>query len=277
MVCSGQSLDMRPNIRTCDVITNKDESLPALLLPALSSYTCGDLLQKEQISTNVNYHPFDSSDHSLLPKNSKIQQDHSSVPVSSVQYFDHSFNKWQKESENTKLPKLGCLTECKELYKTISSGETTDSAVISSITTNSLKRKRQRDGPSCDSCRTKKIKCNATIIVFLQDRDLISSISSSLHYILSQEDIERFRTKFFKKLPELMNSYEVIKHLDKIVLFKPCTSCSRKNKKNGNCTFSRGFTKSDMNVFSKINSKLKGKNIFEMTVADYIAAGFQTL
>ena len=118
LVCSGQSLDMRPNIRTCDVITNKDESLPALLLPALSSYTCGDLLQKEQISTNVNYHPFDSSDHSLLPKNSKIQQDHSSVPVSSVQYFDHSFNKWQKESENTKLPKLGCLTECKELYKT---------------------------------------------------------------------------------------------------------------------------------------------------------------
>ncbi|CAI4054724.1 hypothetical protein SUVZ_16G2880 [Saccharomyces uvarum] len=268
---------MRPNIRTCDVITNKDESLPALLLPALSSYTCGDLLQKEQISTNVNYHPFDSSDRSLLPKNSKIQQDQSSVPVSSVQYFDHSFNKWQKESENTKLPKLGCLPDCKELYKTISSGETTDSAVISSITTNSLKRKRQRDGPSCDSCRAKKIKCNATIIVFLQDRDLISSISSSLHYILSQEDIELFRTKFFKKLPELMNSYEVIKHLDKIVLFKSCTSCSRKNKKNGNCTFSRGFTKSDMNVFSKINSKLKGKNIFEMTVADYIAAGFQIL
>ncbi|GAA26982.1 K7_Sut2bp [Saccharomyces cerevisiae Kyokai no. 7] len=32
-----------------------------------------------------------------------------------------------------------------------------------------------------------------------------------------------------------------------------------------------------MNVFSKINSKLKDKSIFEMTVDDYVAAGFQTL
>lgn len=157
------------------------------------------------------------------------------------------------------------------------SGETTDSAVVSSIATNRLKRKRQRDGPSCDSCRIKKIKCNATIIIFLQDRNLISSISSNLHYTLSQDDINQFRMKFFRKLPDVMGTYEVIKHLDKIVLFKACTSCSRRNQKNGKCLFSRGFTKSDMNVFSKINSKLKDKSIFEMTVDDYVAAGFQTL
>ncbi|QHS76736.1 Sut2p [Saccharomyces paradoxus] len=269
---------MKPNNRTCDVITNKDESLPALLLPALSSYTCDDSLQIGQISTSGRYHSFGFPNSSLLPgKRLKIQSEQTSVPVSSVQYADHSYDNWQKESEKTKLPKLGCPTDYPEYYKTISSGETTDSAVVSSIATNRLKRKRQRDGPSCDSCRTKKIKCNATIIVFLQDRNLISSISSNLHYALSQDDINQFRMKFFKKLPDVMDTYEVIKHLDKIVLFKACTSCSRRNQKSGKCLFSRGFTKSDMNVFSKINSKLKGKTIFEMTVADYIAAGFQTL
>ncbi|CAI4036879.1 hypothetical protein SMKI_16G1760 [Saccharomyces mikatae IFO 1815] len=268
---------MKPNNRTCDVITNKDESLPALLLPALSNYSCDDTLQKGQISTNGKYPPFVLSDCPLLPKNLSIHAEQSPVQVSSVQLADHSYEKWQKESEKTKLPKLSCPTDYRDYYKTISSGETTDSAVISSIATNRLKRKRQRDGPSCDSCRTKKIKCNATIIVYLQDRNLISSISSNLHYTLSQDDIDQFRTKFFKKLPDVINTYEVIKHLDKIVLFKACTSCSRRNKKSGKCLFSRGFTKSDMNVFSKINSKLKGKTIFELTVDDYIAAGFQTL
>ncbi|CAI4911322.1 ANM_HP_G0245820.mRNA.1.CDS.1 [Saccharomyces cerevisiae] len=92
------------------------------------------------------------------------------MPVSSIQCADHSYSNWQKESEKTKLPKLGCPTEYTEYYKTASSGETTDSAVVSSIATNRLKRKRQRDGASCDSCRIKKIKCNATIIIFLQDR-----------------------------------------------------------------------------------------------------------
>ncbi|CAI4053663.1 hypothetical protein SKDZ_16G2740 [Saccharomyces kudriavzevii ZP591] len=269
---------MKPNNRICDVITNKDESLPALLLPALSSsYTSDDSLQKEQISTNVKYHPFSLPDCTLLPKNLNIQAHQNSVPISSVQYLEHNYNSWQKQSEKTELPKLGCPTNYKDYYKTISSGETTDSAVISSTATNRLKRKRQRDGPSCDSCRTKKIKCNATIIVYLQDRNLISSISSNLHYILSQDDIERFRTRFFEKLPDVVDTYEVIKHLDKIVLFKACTSCSRKSKRAGKCLFSRGFTKSDMNVFSKINIKLKGKTIFEMTVTDYIAAGFQAL
>ncbi|KAF4001896.1 hypothetical protein FOB22_005598 [Saccharomyces cerevisiae] len=247
---------MKPNNRTCDVITNKDESLPALLLPALNSYTCDDSLLKGQISSNGRYQPFGFSDCSLLPKRLNIQAGQGSMPVSSIQCADHSYSNWQKESEKTKLPKL---------------------AVVSSIATNRLKRKRQRDGPSCDSCRTKKIKCNATIIIFLQDRNLISSISSNLHYTLSQDDINQFRMKFFRKLPDVMGTYEVIKHLDKIVLFKACTSCSRRNQKNGKCLFSRGFTKSDMNVFSKINSKLKDKSIFEMTVDDYVAAGFQTL
>ncbi|CAI4812114.1 BAH_G0054790.mRNA.1.CDS.1 [Saccharomyces cerevisiae] len=268
---------MKPNNRTCDVITNKDESLPALLLPALNSYTCDDSLLKGQISSNGRYQPFGFSDCSLLPKRLNIQAGQGSMPVSSIQCADHSYSNWQKESEKTKLPKLGCPTEYTEYYKTISSGETTDSAVVSSIATNRLKRKRQRDGPSCDSCRTKKIKCNATIIIFLQDRNLISSISSNLHYTLSQDDINQFRMKFFRKLPDVIGTYEVIKHLDKIVLFKACTSCSRRNQKNGKCLFSRGFTKSDMNVFSKINSKLKDKSIFEMTVDDYVAAGFQTL
>lgn len=148
---------------------------------------------------------------------------------------------------------------------------------------NSLNSKRQRIGPSCDGCRLKKIKCDAKIEILLQDESIIPLVSNSLHHIFTHEEIIQNLDTLFQnvQLPSSVlqknppDKSIVIKHIDKIIHFRPCSSCCKRNTGSKNCCeFSKGFTRADINVFSKIKTRLKKESIYEMEIFDYKNAGF---
>lgn len=191
--------------------------------------------------------------------------------------------------------------------------------------------KRQRVGPSCDKCRVKKIKCNATSNILVQDLDIVSLFSTKLHYEFSPEEIlnensevnQYMRRKHIIDAPSIQNLKEcirknqnpqnktLVKHIDKLIIFQPCDSCQKKKNNllitanstpieirqnpkfqkthellisHCNCTFSKGFTRSDISIYTKITYHQKkgksigfmhedaGSSIYNMTTADYFAA-----
>ncbi|CCK70601.1 Sut1p KNAG_0E03440 [Huiozyma naganishii CBS 8797] len=153
--------------------------------------------------------------------------------------------------------------------------------------------KRQRNGPSCDQCRLKKIKCDAIIEVIAQNESILTLCNDKLHHVLTKQE-------FTDALPALQklsihastwhdikkNDCHLVKHLDKLIIFKSCTSCYKKQGRHETnyavttpdiecCIFSKGFTRSDINIFSKISSLSSNKTqIDEMTVTDYHNTGF---
>lgn len=167
--------------------------------------------------------------------------------------------------------------------------------------------KRQRIGPSCDKCRLKKIKCNAKVEIILQDDRIIPLISEKLHYCLMKNDVLNNLPLLVNQLNvpqdvinllQINNQLRLIKHIDKLILFQPCNSCIKRKAaastqnysttdngatKNPTlpsfddtlfCTFSKGFTRADINIFGKISMRLKGRAIKDMTYSDYRRAGF---
>ncbi|SMN18541.1 similar to Saccharomyces cerevisiae YGL162W SUT1 Transcription factor of the Zn[II]2Cys6 family involved in sterol uptake [Maudiozyma saulgeensis] len=189
----------------------------------------------------------------------------------------------------------------------------TSSVSSSSTTTNSQTSKRQRVGPSCDKCRLKKIKCDAHIEVLVQDESVLTFATDLLHYALTRDDVIRHRTvlesqfhigndtldSFLKQSfdnynphagnKQFINYLSIIKHIDKLILFKPCLSCCKKKHSAiitgfvtpnpyteflNCCTFSKGFTRADINIFSRISKNINGKTIYEMNTNDYKNAGF---
>lgn len=146
----------------------------------------------------------------------------------------------------------------------------------------SSKWKRQRTGPSCDVCRSKKIKCDATIIVLWQDGWLLSMAGreaedQSLHYPLNIENCpERILEKIPKEIVQQLRERKdmsLVRHLDKLIVFTPCSSCWK--KKACACNFSKGFTRADVAVYSNLNKKLgKRGALGDFTVKDYLSAGY---
>lgn len=164
--------------------------------------------------------------------------------------------------------------------------------------------KRQRIGPSCDGCRLKKIKCDARIEILLQDESIVPLVSDKLHHIFTKEETLENLDTMFKNVDMPKELYEentsdedgdawektptLIKHIDKIIMFKPCTSCRKRrssqgnhnqdeectNNRNAGCIFSKGFTRADINVFSKISSRVTSKSMYDMDILDYRNAGF---
>lgn len=163
-------------------------------------------------------------------------------------------------------------------------------------------RKRQRLGPSCDTCRSRKVRCNAKIEILYEDDRIIGEISEKLNYVLKPyeaDELSRTLLRYHDLPQELFidpndksttddkttnkNQYRLMKHINKIVLFQPCSSCVRlKNHKRRNsyalkwkvdhCSFSKGLTKSDANVFNEIH-KITNKPLEEMTVQDFKNTG----
>lgn len=111
-------------------------------------------------------------------------------------------------------------------------------------TGNNTGAKRQRIGPSCDKCRLKKIKCDAKIEILTQNDLIIPLISNKLHYILSYDDILQNLNVLYQlnisndvinSIQQESSGFSLIKHIDKLILFKPCLSCcKRKNSNNSN-------------------------------------------
>lgn len=94
-------------------------------------------------------------------------------------------------------------------------------------------KRRQRLGPSCDSCRSRKVKCNAEITVLSKD--------------ITSKDFEIFNLEQVSKL----NNSETVIHdglfyvvsNGKLIRFRSCKSCKMKRL---DCCFSSGFTKEDI-------------------------------
>ena len=143
----------------------------------------------------------------------------------------------------------------------------------------SSKCKRQRTGPSCDVCRSKKIKCDAMVVVIWQDASLLSSCNreDSLHRPFSIEDCS---SSLLLKMPTEIRSQlsehkdmSLVRHVDKLISFTSCSSCSK--KKDCECNFSKGFTRNDIAVFSSLNKKLGKRNsLGDFTVQDYLDVGY---
>lgn len=170
----------------------------------------------------------------------------------------------------------------------------------------SQSRKRQRLGPSCDTCRSRKVKCDAKIEILYEDDRIINEISQKLVNTLTPSEVEELSKTVLRYhvLPKELfvdnvdnsNSngnnnngarkhYRLLKYINKIVLFQTCSSCLKlKNHKKKTfcankwrveqCSFSRGLTKSDTNIFNEIR-RVTGKNLDEMTVEDFRIAGLQ--
>lgn len=191
--------------------------------------------------------------------------------------------------------------------------------------------KRQRVGPSCDKCRVKKIKCDAQSDIVVQNAEVVGLFSPLLHYEFTTDEVlnaDSEINQFLRKRNLLKNKYLIglkdslskshnvtnrtlVKHIDKIIVFQPCSSCQKKKNNllltanstpieirqnpkfqkthellisHCNCTFSKGFTRGDISIFTKINyHQKKGKSIgnmleeeepsiYKMTTADYFAA-----
>lgn len=112
-------------------------------------------------------------------------------------------------------------------------------STATSEATDSRKR-RQRLGPSCDSCRTRKVKCDAEISVLYK---LISTANLAESY-----PPNIVASLLENKQVELDENTNIIISNDKLIRFKPCKSCSTKNLP---CCFAKGFTKEDMMLNNK--------------------------
>ncbi|CUS22677.1 LAQU0S06e03488g1_1 [Lachancea quebecensis] len=182
--------------------------------------------------------------------------------------------------------------------------------------------KRQRIGPSCDSCRLKKIKCDASVEVLFQDEAVVAfngDRHESLHVTMtSAEARSALPSHVWDALPPHIRDAleaqdvrrgEVVRHVDKIVFFRACASCTRRTASSGSgsgrepdsdsgagsaptspvvdsdgkadarsescCSFSKGFTRSDINVFTRLQKQLGARGqLADFTVADYRAIGY---
>ncbi|KAG7193395.1 uncharacterized protein KQ657_000813 [Scheffersomyces spartinae] len=102
---------------------------------------------------------------------------------------------------------------------------------------NSPKR-RQRLGPSCDSCRVRKVKCNADIVIVL--KDMAGTAETSALY--NDVDFTPLLKQEVTSIP-LDTEYLLLASHNKLIKFKPCTNCTARTI---DCCFSKGFTKEDM-------------------------------
>lgn len=108
------------------------------------------------------------------------------------------------------------------------------------------KKRRQRSGPSCDSCRARKVKCNAEIII-------LSNSSQTFNY--SDYPAET-HTKLNQGGTVKIDDFLLVISNDKLIKFKSCKSC---NNKHLECNFSKGFTKEDILINRKITTKVEKK------------------
>ncbi|CAI8491358.1 unnamed protein product [Pichia kudriavzevii] len=116
--------------------------------------------------------------------------------------------------------------------------------------------KRQRSGPSCDCCRSRKIKCDSEIFI-LSTLDSISGDAETRTDQLPNSDIAH--CEFISLNPNTgYQYYKIIKDEEhdlnnrltsfNYLQFKPCSACTTKNLK---CSFSKGFTRNDIIKFNK--------------------------
>ncbi|PSK39307.1 hypothetical protein C7M61_001915 [Candidozyma pseudohaemuli] len=110
----------------------------------------------------------------------------------------------------------------------------------------SEKKRRQRLGPSCDSCRARKVKCNAEVVLLSRNVD-----EEEAEEMTGLDETARSKLLSGDAIP-LGESFSLVVSNGKLVKFRPCSSCATRELE---CCFSKGFTKEDI-VHSKRSSLL---------------------
>ncbi|RLV95102.1 Sterol uptake protein 2 [Spathaspora sp. JA1] len=100
-------------------------------------------------------------------------------------------------------------------------------------------KRRQRLGPSCDSCRLRKVKCDADITIVIKQNGL-QSVPDYYPNLVSDEQL---RLLGQGQSITIDNEFNLIVTNDKLIKFKSCHSCTLKQLP---CCFSKGFTKEDI-------------------------------
>ncbi|XYA01354.1 general substrate transporter [Meyerozyma guilliermondii] len=103
-------------------------------------------------------------------------------------------------------------------------------------------KRRQRLGPSCDSCRSRKVKCDADILV-------LAKTPQEMNFAHMKVSSTQINNLFNNNTPiKLDDDSFIIVANEKVIKFTPCKSCSAKGLP---CSFSKGFTKEDIILNSK--------------------------
>ncbi|KAK6463800.1 hypothetical protein DFJ63DRAFT_335315 [Scheffersomyces coipomensis] len=182
-----------------------------------------------------------------------------SSAISSLQRLPASYHHIKQVDEpKTNPPSLTSASSVGSLSP-VSSPSMTSASLTSKITkshsntsNSSTNKRRQRLGPSCDSCRLRKVKCNAEIIILAKSMEDINQNQLIYQYNLSSVELERLlnQSQVITKVDQVDNNEEI--HLlisnSKLIKYKFCNSC---NSKGLNCCFSKGFTKEDIMVNNK--------------------------
>ncbi|GMG22310.1 unnamed protein product [Ambrosiozyma monospora] len=130
--------------------------------------------------------------------------------------------------------------------------------------------KRQRSGPSCDCCRSRKIKCDSEITIISQLPNMYLNLTSEESGSDASVDVSSSKIahckfisrdgdyQYFKIVKDEVASASSSSALNSAAAaklgsfdylkFKPCSAC---NGKNLQCCFSKGFTRNDIIKFNK--------------------------
>lgn len=184
----------------------------------------------------------------LLPPNSVKDEveDHSAIAAlvaaaSSSETIKYSESKYPDTSRTTDFQALTPVETPKNLHVPLASPGSTP--VTSVAKSPSSEKRRQRLGPSCDSCRSRKVKCNAEITILANTNINDFSLSSQENESLLAGDLIK------------VDNFNLIISNDKLIKFISCKSCTNKEI---DCKFSKGFTKEDILQNKK---SLKFKNV----------------
>ncbi|CCE62709.1 hypothetical protein TPHA_0D00660 [Tetrapisispora phaffii CBS 4417] len=278
------------------ILSNKNNLLPPLLLPNLYNDA------KNLRTLNL--------DHTNLYKFAAIAVDSSSSEHKPLFYL----NTANKTDRQYKIGKKNADVERKLqfpspsaspqpfLQQPVSPVGTRDENYDNKSSNSKAKAftRRQRIGPSCDNCRSKKIKCNATIDIVFQNNAVLNLFTKNLHHFITLDELKFFQSinhidattaalkQSLAQIDQnelLTNELYLVKHLDKIILFKPCSHCNKKsNSKKSNdlensncCQFPKGFTRADIGAFNKVIKKMSttgtklqpsDQNIYNLIVDD---------
>lgn len=115
------------------------------------------------------------------------------------------------------------------------------------LTKSTSTKRRQRLGPSCDSCRSRKVKCNADISIVLKSLVDPSELSKTGMTPSQINDLLQNQAQISFKDADDTTVYFLISN-EKVIKLRSCKSCS---VKGFNCCFSKGFTKEDIMMNNK--------------------------
>ncbi len=182
-----------------------------------------DLIPRERSWSQLSTTSSNSSD--LFSARSSI----SSISSAGASDQDDGFSSGgeEEEAEEEKEPSIEPIsikqsTPPKELKRTLS------------YEVRPSKSKRQRVGPSCDFCRSKKIKCDAHVEIM--EIDVLYDLKlTKKDEIKDEKLIKKYMTE-----DESNEGFKLIYSNEKIIKFKSCSYCLAKHQP---CLYKRGYTK----------------------------------